>query len=122
MAEVTNNGEVVGGLPEPHPQEGLIRAQNARRVARRRQANALAEQIAQTSAADLDRFGERRRVGGRFEALQEVPDRIVPQRSGLQLDDLASFLGAFNFSQNSQSNFDFGESLQEFFSSLNLDT
>lgn len=102
MAEVESNGQVVGGLPVVNPQEGQIRAQNARRVARRRQANALAIEINRTSGENLDRFGERRRVGGRFESLQEVPEREIPDRTGLQLGDLARFLGAFNFEAQSQ--------------------
>jgi len=119
MAEVTSGGQVVGGLPEPHPQEGLIRSQNARRVARRSQANALAEQLAQTSAENLDRHGETRRVGGRFETIQAIPEREVPERRGLQLDQLASFLGAFNFSQNSQASSGFAD-FNEFLAQLNI--
>lgn len=97
MAEIESNGKTVGGLREPHPQEGQVRSQNARRVARRRQAAALAGEVARTEGSDLDRYGDRRKVGGRFERLQAVPERKRPDRAGLNLNDLSSFLSAFNF-------------------------
>lgn len=100
--EVESNSRPVGGLPEPHAQEGEIRAQNARRIARRRQASALAAQVAQTSGEDLSRFGERRKVGGRFEKLQAVPARRTPARQGLDFQDLARFLEAFQSAPRKQ--------------------
>lgn len=102
MAEVTNNGETVGGLPVPHPDEGLIREQNARRVARRAQANALALQIARVEGSDLDRFGDTRTVGGVFETLQDVPDPITMDAPGIGLDGLAQFLASLNFAAQTQ--------------------
>jgi len=98
MSEVkTANGQIVGGLPQAHHQEGLIRAQNAQRVARRRQAAALALQVQRTSGENLSREGETRKVGGTFEALQAVPERTTPGRTGLQASDLASIIAALSF-------------------------
>ncbi len=98
MAEIKDDkGRTVGGLPQANPQEGLIRAQNAQRVARRRQAAALALQVQRVSGENLDRFGERRRVGGRFEKLQKVPKRKAAKRAGLQGIDLAAILKALSF-------------------------
>ncbi len=97
MAEIEQGGQVVGGLPEPSPREGTIRAQNARRVARRAQAAVLAEEVGRTDTAELTRFGETRRVGGRFERLQKVPERKTPERQGLGIEDFASFLQALSF-------------------------
>ncbi len=98
MGELKADGEpVAGGLPLPHPDEAKIRAQNARRKSRRAQAASLAFQVQQTEGQDLDRFGDTRVVGGRFESLQEVPDRERPESTGLDLDDLMQFLGLFNF-------------------------
>lgn len=102
MAEIESNGRPIGGLPVPHAQEGQIRAQNAERVARRRQASALFQEVQRVEGSNLDRFGERRRVGGRFERLQEVPERKAPARQGLQLSDLAKFLQAFQFDAQSR--------------------
>lgn len=96
--EVRSNGTAIGGLPMPHPDEALIRAQNARRIARRRQAAALALDVARVQGDDdLSRFGERRQVGGRFESLQNVPEREAPERDGLDLGDLGRFLGLLSF-------------------------
>ncbi len=102
MAEVQSNGETVGGLPVPHPDEVKIRAQNARRIARRRQAASLALQVQQTSGEDRDRHGERRQVGGTFESLQDVPEREVPTQAGLDMSDILSFLQAMSFAPQSQ--------------------
>lgn len=97
MAEVKANGKTVGGLPQASPQEGLIRAQNAQRVARRRQAAALALDVQRVSGSNLSREGETRKVGGRFEKLQAVPKRKAPERTGLQLGDLGAILAALSF-------------------------
>jgi hypothetical protein len=98
MAEVkTANGQVVGGLPQARPGEGKIRAQNAQRVGRRRQAAALALDVQRTSGDNLSREGEQRKVGGRFEKLQKVPKRKAPSRQGLQLADLGAILQALSF-------------------------
>lgn len=102
MAEVEHNGKVVGGLLEPSPQEGLIREQNARRVARRRAAAAAFADVQRVSGDNLDRHGERRKIGGRFEKLQKVPKRKRPERAGLDKGDLAAFLQAFNFGAKEQ--------------------
>jgi hypothetical protein len=103
MAEVRDaSGAVVGGLPVPSPDEALIRAQNARRLARRRQAAALAERVGRVSGEDLSRFGDTRVVGGTFETLQEVPERETPSRFGLSIEDIAAFLQAFNFEARDQ--------------------
>lgn len=96
MGETKEDGDpIAGGLP--HPDEAKIRAQNARRKSRRAQAATLAFQVDQTAGEDLDRFGDTRVVGGTFENLQEVPDREVPEDTGLDLDDLMKFLGLFQF-------------------------
>lgn len=98
MAEVkTATGQVVGGLPQARPEEGKIRAQNAQRVARRRQAAALALDVQRTSGENLDRRGETRRVGGTFESLQAVPERTASSRAGLQMTDLTDIIKALSF-------------------------
>jgi len=97
MAEIQSGGETVTGLPLPHEQEALIRAQNARRLARRRQAAALALQVQQTSAEDLSRFGERRQVGGTFESLQAVPERQAAPFEQISMEDLAGFFQQLSF-------------------------
>lgn len=86
----------------PHPDEALINTQNARRLARRRQAAALALQVQQTSGEDLDRFGERRVVGGTFESLQEVPDREPLPYQGLNMEDVFAFLSGLSFDPTRQ--------------------
>ncbi len=98
MAEGTADGEQIGGgLPLPQQDEVKIRAQNARRLARRRQAASLAFEVQRTSGEDLDRFGDTRVVGGPFESIQDVPERERPEDSGLELDDLLKFLGKISF-------------------------
>lgn len=159
MAEIKNEaGEIVGGLPEPDQQEGIIRAQNARRLANRRRAASMAMDINRVSGSDLDRYGDPRMpalsgdmnsdgvvdqtdvdyvtgswggsgaadlngdgvvdgqdlaailgnvgqtqqgLGGVFETLQDVPDRVVPGSSGISMDDAMAFLQAFNFDPQS---------------------
>jgi hypothetical protein len=102
MAEIEANGTQVGGLAEPHRKEGLIREQNARRLARRRQAAALAFDVQRVTGENLSREGEQRKVGGRFEKLQKVPKRKRPDRGGLSLQDLGAFMSAFNFGPQEQ--------------------
>ena len=97
MAEVTNDGQVVGGLPQADPDEFLVRSQNAERIGRRRAAAALSAEVQRTGAADLDRFGDRRQVGGVFETIQEEPERITPERTGLDLSDFSAFLQSIQF-------------------------
>lgn len=98
MAEVrSRSGQVVGGLPQAHPDEAEIRSQNAQRIARRKQAAALSLIVQRTSGENLDRFGETRRVGGTFETLQAIPERRAPKHVGLQLKDLASLIEALSF-------------------------
>lgn len=97
MAELESSGETAGGLPVPSPDEALIRSQNARRLARRRQAASLALQIGQTSTQDLTREGDTRVVGGTFEELQEVPDREPLPSVGMSMQDLAGFFSALSF-------------------------
>lgn len=101
--ENQNNAVPSGGLlPVPSPDESLIVSQNARRLARRRQAAALALQVQQTSGEDLDRFGERRQVGGTFEDLQEVPERQAQQYNGLDMSDIFTFLNGLSFDPQRQ--------------------
>lgn len=103
MSEVkSESGQIIGGLPQAHHQEGLIRSQNAQRVARRRQAAALALEVQRTSGENLDRHGETRKVGGRFEKLQKVPKRKAPKRTGLQGLDLAAIIAALSFEAKSK--------------------
>jgi len=52
MEDQSNAVPTGGLLPVPSPDEARIEAQNARRLARRRQAAALALQIQQTGAED----------------------------------------------------------------------
>ena len=97
MAEILADGEVLeGGLALPSADEVTIRAQNARRIARRKQAAALSGLISQTTAEDLSREGDTRVVGGRFESIQEIPEQVTTQ-TGLSLDDLLAFLETLNF-------------------------
>ena len=99
MVELQADGEPVdGGLPVPHPDEVTIRTQNARRLGRRRQAASLAFQVQQTAGEDLDRAGDTRVVGGRFEDIQDVPDRERPEGGSLSIEDLLKFLETLNFS------------------------
>ena len=86
-----------GGLLTPHPDEALIESQNARRLARRRQAAALALEVDRVDGTDLDRFGERRMVGGTFESLQDVPERQPLQMAQLSMTDIIGFLQGMSF-------------------------
>lgn len=97
MAEIESNGKVVGGLPEADPREAKIREQNAARIARRAAAAAAFHDVQRVSGANLSREGETRKIGGKFEKIQKVPKRKTPERTGLDLTDLAAFLSAFNF-------------------------
>lgn len=97
MEDQTNAVPTGGLLPVPGPDEALIMSQNARRLARRRQAAALALQIQQTSAEDLSREGERRTVGGTFESLQAVPERQPIPYTGLDMADVFAFLSGLSF-------------------------
>lgn len=102
MAEGKADGDpIAGGLPVPQADEVTIRAQNARRLARRQQAAALAFEVQRTSGEDLSRFGDTRVVGGTFENLQAVPERERPDDAGLNLDDLMKLLGLFSFEPQS---------------------
>ncbi len=62
----------------------------------------LSEQIARTSGSDLDRFGDTRRSGGTFEAIEAVPERTTPDRQGLSLTDLTDFFKALSFGGEDQ--------------------
>lgn len=89
-----------GGQPQVmniHPEAALVESQNAKRLARRRQAAALALQVQQVAGEDLDRFGERRQVGGTFEDLQEVPQGTPMNSGNLQFSDLIAFLQGLSF-------------------------
>ena len=98
MAEIRDQaGETVGGLEVPSPDEARIRGQNAQRLARRRQAAALATEVDRTAAEDLDRFGDFRQVGGTFESLQAVPEREQRDPLGLDIEDIIRFLGVLSF-------------------------
>jgi hypothetical protein len=97
MAEIEQNGRPVGGLPEAHPREAQIREQNAARIARRAAAAAAFHDVQRVSGSNLDRFGETRKIGGRFEKIQKVPKRKTPAPVGLNERDLLAFLSAFNF-------------------------
>ncbi len=96
MEGLADGEPIAGGLLLPSPDEVKIRAQNARRLARRRQAAALAFQVQQTAGEDLSREGDTRVVGGTFESLQEVPERERPE-GGLDLEDLLKFLQNLSF-------------------------
>jgi hypothetical protein len=102
MAEPMSGGTPAEGLLLPHPDEALVREQNARRIGRRRQAAALALQVGQTSGEDLDRHGERRRVGGRFERIQDVPERRAADPTGLDISDIARFLSVLSFAPSEE--------------------
>lgn len=113
MSETRANGEIVGGIPLFSPDEIAISQANAERVGRRSAAAALALQLQQTSASTLDRFGVRRQVGGTFERIQEEPARQASTPSGLGIQDLQTFLSAFDFSPRSEE-----LSSRQFFSSF----
>lgn len=102
MAEIEEGGQTVSGLPVPSPDEARIRAQNARRLARRRQAAALSLEIGRTSGEDLDRFGDQRTVGGTFESLQAIPERQATPFNTLDLSDIGTFLQGLSFAPGSQ--------------------
>ncbi len=82
---------------EVHPQAALIEAQNAARLSRRREAAIMAEQFAATEAQDLSRFGDPRKVGGRFERFQKVPKGKKIKPAGLSQKDIEQFLKQFSF-------------------------
>lgn len=86
-----------GPQREVHPQAARIAAQNAARIARRRQAAILAESFAQADVAGLSRTAPIRKVGGRFETLQAVPLGRKIKQVGLTQADLTKFLSQFNF-------------------------
>jgi hypothetical protein len=114
MAQVESNSPSLGGsLPVPSPDAVIIESQNARRLARRRQAAALALQIGQTSAEDLDRAGDQRQVGGTFETLQAVPEPQPLSSPGLNIQDILAFLQVLSFAPQEEI---LGQ--QEFFSSF----
>ena len=97
MAEVEGPEGPVGGIAVPTADALQIEAQNAARLANRRQAAALAFQVEQVEAADLSRFGDTRQVGGTFERLQEVPEAEVPGPQGIDLEDILNLLGLLSF-------------------------
>jgi hypothetical protein len=86
-----------GSLRVPHPKEAKIREQNAERIARRREAAAMFERIQETSAADLSREGDERRVGGRFERLQKVPKRKPRKSADVSFGAIAKMLKSLSF-------------------------
>lgn len=57
----------------------------------------MAEQFAATEAQDLSRFGDPRKVGGRFERFQKVPKGKKIKPAGLSQKDIEQFLKQFSF-------------------------
>lgn len=57
----------------------------------------MAEQFAATEAQDLSRFGDPRKVGGRFERFQKVPQGRKIKPAGLSQKDIEAFLEKFSF-------------------------
>ena len=84
-----------------NPQAAIVQAQNAQRIARRRAAATLAASVARTGRVGLKR-GPRKQVGGRFEAIQEVPTAKQPKQQVLGKKDLERFLSAFKFDPTQQ--------------------
>lgn len=88
-------------LPMPHPQEAQIRGLNEQRLARRRAAEAAAEDFGRVGFDELRR-GPRREVGGMFPTMLEVPERQPMPELGLGEQDLAALLEAFTFGPRMQ--------------------
>lgn len=84
-----------------NPQAAIVQAQNAQRIARRRAAATLSASVARTGRSGLRR-GPRRKVGGRFETIQEVPVARQPEQQTLGKEDLQRFLSAFKFDPTQQ--------------------
>lgn len=85
----------------PHPNTGLIRAQNARSIARRASVSALAQSVARTDFASLTR-NPRRQIGGRFEAVIPEPDPIQLPSSTVPDDLINQFFSALTFASTQQ--------------------
>lgn len=81
-----------------HPNTALIRAQNARSIARRASVSALAQSVARTSFASLSR-NPRRQIGGRFEAIIEEPDPIAIPDAKIPDDLINQFFSALEFAK-----------------------
>lgn len=84
------------GIAQPNPQEAVIKAANARRVAQRAGYASLAAAIQQTDF-DALRRDPKRKIGGTFEALQKIPKRKADKASGVKQKDINDFLAAFSF-------------------------
>lgn len=83
------------GMDQAHPQEVQIRRQNEERIARRRAAATLADQVV-GGRDELTRHGSRK-IGGTFEQLQAVPGRAPTPTAVIGEEDMLKFLSAFQF-------------------------
>lgn len=79
-----------------NPNTALIRAQNARSIARRASVSALAQSVSRTNFASLTR-NPRRQIGGRFEEIIAEPDPITIQDAKVPDDLINQFFSALNF-------------------------
>ena len=85
------------GQTIPHPDTALIRANNARSIARRASVSALAQSVSRTSFASLTRRPKRQVTGGRFREIQAIPDPIKAPTSQIPDDLINQFFSQLNF-------------------------
>ncbi len=86
----------------PHPDAALIRANNARSIARRASVSALAQSVSRNNFASLTRRPKRQVTGGRFRAIQDVPEPTVAPTSQIPEDLINKFFAGLNFRQTQQ--------------------
>ena len=85
-----------------NPNTALIRAQNARSIARRASVSALAQSVSRTNFASLTR-NPRRQIGGRFEEIIDEPDPITLPDAKVPDDLINQFFSALNFASRQTS-------------------
>lgn len=81
-----------------HPMAAVIRAQNARSIARRAQVAALAGSVARTDFASLSR-APRRQIGGIFREILPEPAPVAVPSANVPNDLINRFFEALTFSQ-----------------------
>ena len=86
----------------PHPDAALIRANNARSIARRASVSALASSVSRSGFASLTRRPKRQVTGGRFRAIQSVPEPTRAPSSQIPEDLINQFFAALSFRETQQ--------------------
>ena len=81
----------------PHPDTALIKANNARSIARRASVSSLAQSVSRSDFASLTRRPKRQVTGGRFRAIQAIPDPTVAPTSQIPEDLINQFFASLNF-------------------------